>query len=350
MGAFSPIRLNGREIGLHKGIINQELDSRTVLTNSPWDFVQLWLKREKKDRAFFYWNQAREFSLASEGLGVQSAPLLHYYSFLNAVKALLASKEIRFKEYHGVQAAKVKTASRKISLTNEVVKIKNDGVFPSFSEYLNEKETSKTHTLQELLFNLPFIHRTYCLTYSSQREMFVPIREGMFVADKKNKQAFFQAKLSKDFSSKHVINRLPQDFDLDSKNGPDYTIRSREKISYSKPSRPTKKDLERLKKLQQTLRKDLFYINGAQTLWYVRAKTSGPSRLSRYSCTITLAAMHRLSELCRYHPLEFDSFLSGRQNWLLTEFIKQSPIQFFDEIATEITGHQFMIPNVRPAS
>jgi hypothetical protein len=34
----------------------------------------------------------------------------------------------------------------------------------------------------------------------------------------------------------------------------------------------------------------------------------------------------------------------------LSEFIQMSAAQFIDEIAAELTGHQFLVPNVRPAS
>jgi len=60
--------------------------------------------------------------------------------------------------------------------------------------------------------------------------------------------------------------------------------------------------------------------------------------------------MHRLSEICRYQPLFLDSLLSGQKNWLLSEFIEMSPAQFIDEIASEMTGYQFLIPNVRQVS
>jgi hypothetical protein len=59
--------------------------------------------------------------------------------------------------------------------------------------------------------------------------------------------------------------------------------------------------------------------------------------------------MHRLSEICRYQPLQLASLLAGQKNWLISEFIQMSATQFFDEIASEMTGHQFFIPNVRPA-
>jgi hypothetical protein len=48
--------------------------------------------------------------------------------------------------------------------------------------------------------------------------------------------------------------------------------------------------------------------------------------------------------------MQLSAFLAGQKNWLLTEFIRMSPTQFLDEISSELTGQQFMLPNVRPAS
>ncbi|MDF8825025.1 YaaC family protein, partial [Escherichia coli] len=64
----------------------------------------------------------------------------------------------------------------------------------------------------------------------------------------------------------------------------------------------------------------------------------------------SLRAMHRLSELCRYDPLKLRQLLNEKENWIIAEFIQQSPSQFIDAISSEITGHQFLIPNVRSAS
>ena len=103
--------------------------------------------------------------------------------------------------------------------------------------------------------------------------------------------------------------------------------------------------MDLLRGLNQTLRRSLHYINGAQTLWYMKAK--GSYEIDRRPITLTLAAMHRLSEICRYRPAELDPFLGGQKNWLLSEFVSMSPPQFLDEIACEMTGHGVMIPNVR---
>jgi len=343
-----PIKIKGRIASPHKASKSPDLKSRNVLTNSPWDFVELWLKKEKQKDALFYWNQAREFHKASHGLPIQSSPLLHYYSFMNAVKALLSSKNIAFDEYHGVTSHNMRNNSNRINLANEGVKIKSQGVLPSLSRYLGETETNNTHSLQELLFNLPYIHRTYCLTYKSQTDMYIPIKNAHFVCDRSSNQAFFRASLSADYSNAHVAKRLPTMFQLENTEK-EYLIKSKRCAAFTRPGRPTTSDMANLLSLHGDVRKEIFYINGAETLWYIKGNTSGPRRIDRSPTTITLAAMHRLSELSRYKPLELDSFLSGQKNWLISEFIQQSPSQFLDEIASEITGHQFLTPNVRPA-
>src|SRR5437762_14150563 len=96
-----PLFLNRRELSLHKGIVRPSFGVPTVLTNSPWTFVSLWLKRNKKDNALFFWEQAQQFHSASSGLPLQSAPLLLYYSYMNAAKALLTSKSMAFDPHHG---------------------------------------------------------------------------------------------------------------------------------------------------------------------------------------------------------------------------------------------------------
>lgn len=346
MSEIVRIKLKGKEIRPHKSVVSPELAARNVLTNSPWDFVDLWMKKEKQKYALFYWTQARVFHEASKGLPTQSAPLLHYYSFMNAVKALLTAKGISFDEHHGVAAYNMRSATSKISLTNEGVKIKQSGVLPSLSSYYGESETANRFSLQELLFNLPYIHRTYCLTYPSQTDMFIPIKNAEFVVNKSTEQAYCRARLSKDFSTAQVIKRLPAAFIEDAEKG---VIRSTATVPFSRPGKPTSADINNLISLHNALRHDLQYINGAQTLWYIKSEAAGPKRISKLPATLTLAAMHRLSELSRYKPLELDSFLSGQKNWLLSEFIQQAPNQFFDEIASEITGHQFLIPNVRAA-
>lgn len=281
---------------------------------------------------------------------VESAPLLHYYSFLNAAKALLVSRNIAFREHHGLRAHDIRGASRKIDLSNEGVKVQAQGVFPELAAYLGDSESSDVHSLKDLLFNLPFVHRTYCLTYRSQSDLFYPLRNCRYVFDGSSKQAYLAADLSGDFEGRYFLSKLPNTFVADQLGSSSGAIRSTASVAVSGSNIRSPTDLANIATLHRGVRKDLLYINGAQTLWYVKALVRGGKRLHRSTLTLTLAAMHRLSELCRYRPLQLASFLSGQRNWLLSEFVRMSPEQYLDEMASELTGHQFLIPNVRPAS
>ncbi len=344
----TPVRIRGRDLRPHKATVNPTLGARTVLTNSPWDFVSLWLKRERKERALFFWNQARSFADAALGMPVQSAPLLHYYAFMNATKALLSAKGVSFDEMHGVKSHNMRGTSRKITLSNAGIRLLARGVAPSLSQYLGEAETCTTHSLKELLFNIPCIHRTYCLTYKNQADLFIPLIDCRYIYESASGQAYFAADLSQDFANLKYIKRLPSTLMEGTPQEKNRAIRSASSVPIGSATVTSPADLAALGKLHRSLRPDINYIGGSQTLWYAKINVAGPKRLKRSPLTLTLVAMHRLSEMCRYRPMELGAFLAGQKNWLLSEFIQMSAPQFIDEIAAELTGYQFMAPNVRP--
>ena len=146
------------------------------------------------------------------------------------------------------------------------------------------------------------------------------------------------------------MRRLPPSLISDVAKNDGRSIRSVATTAVSGPVTSTPADITAVTALLRLLRPDISYIAGSQTLWYAKAVVPGPTRLKRSPLTCTLLAMHRLSEICRYRPMELASFLTGQKNWLLTEFIRMSPQQFLDELAAELTGQQFMVPNVRPAN
>ncbi len=347
--AIAAVKLNQREIGPHKAVVAPLLGSRTVLTNSPWTFAALWLRRNRKPEALFYWEQAQEFHQVSVGLPLRSAPLLLYYCFMNAAKALLAAKSVSFNEMHGTSAHPKVVTGAKRTFAGEGIKIHANGVLPSLSTYYGEVEPSKTHTLQELFFNMVFIHRTYCLTYSSQKEMFLPLAACGYVYDTRTKEVFFKADIEKNIPFNRAVKKLPATFAAAPLIGP-RAIRSVAALIWRTPGRPTATNIQELVEFNRTLRREIHFIHGAQTLWYLKTAPVGPRKLKRQLPTLILAAMHRLSEICRYQPLQLESLLAGQKNWLLSEFIQMSAIQFIDEIASEMTGYQFLVPNVRAAS
>ena len=269
---------------------------------------------------------------------------------MNATKALLVAKDVSFNEGHGIRAHPKVVQGVKRTFAREGIEIRPKGILPSLSAYYGEAETSKTHTLQELFFNMVFIHRTYCLTYSSQKEMFLPLANCGYVYDTRTKEIFFKADIQKDFPLNHAIKKLPATF-VAARSIGDRAIRSVATRVWRAPGRPTATNIQDLIEFNRALRQEeLHFITGVETLWYLKTAPKGPRRLKRQLPTLIFAAMHRLSEICRYHPLQLELMLAGQKNWLLSEFIQMSATQFIDEIASEITGYQFLIPNVRAAS
>ena len=88
------LMMRSRRIWMHKGVIDPDFGALHVLSNDPWVYVELFLKRARAQDALAYWLQARRFADASSGLGPDAAPLTLYYSFLNAAKALLSYKAV----------------------------------------------------------------------------------------------------------------------------------------------------------------------------------------------------------------------------------------------------------------
>ena len=80
---------------------------------------------------------------------------------------------------------------------------------------------------------------------------------------------------------------------------------------------------------------------------FKKSRIASITAIDRYSLTLMMMGMHRLSELVRYDPKGLSFHLTGNANWLLTEFIELAPSQFIDEIACEITGLEFRMPGVR---
>lgn len=315
-----------------------------MLTTDPFNYVDLWLRRQHKDEALFYWRQARSFYHAAQGLPVESSPLVFYYCFMNAAKALLSAKGVGFDEHHGVRAHKIRKPNSKIVLSNEGVRVLNKGVLPALAQYLGETTAISVHSLEDILYNILCVHRTYCLSYPRKRELFLPLRTPEFVRDPGTGEVRLRALATTDIDWNSFRRRLPASFQP--LPGDDKGVLSVLHVTLAASLNPTPTEMDALRRLHQDLRADMLYLNGAQTLWYLKTG-AGRQGIDRRPITLCLAAMHRLSEICRYRPSDLLSLLNGQKNWLLTEFLNMAPSQYLDEIACELTGHQIMIPNVR---
>ncbi|WJS98212.1 YaaC family protein [Novosphingobium humi] len=339
----SPIHLSGREVRIHKASLYPKFSDQTVLTSDFWKYVELWLRRKKSKDAIFYWSQAQNFYKASGGLNDISAPLTLYYCFLNAVKALLECHGVPASPYHGTSG---QSTTKNATLTGEKVIFRSKGIAPALGKLLNDTDTRSEYTLKQLLYNLVFVHRAFVLTFPKEPEMFVPLRSTVYVRKNGGTETWLQLEADQKFDSSIIDSNIPLGFERDTFVGPNI-LRTKKRFKWLDGADYQDANLRRIATYNTRYRSNLVYIRGKPPSWYLKLPGVSRNSIARSGLSMMLAAMHRLSELSRYDPLRLNLLLVTEQNWLISEFIGSAPIQFLEEIATEITGQNLATPFVR---
>ncbi len=345
--AIKSLEINSKVIHLMKPITSADYTVKTVLTNSAWKYVELWLKRQnsyKAKRALFYWNQSCNFFKASEGLPIESRPLTSYYSCLNATKALLAingSDSIDFDNLsHGI------TSDRKQWKTNNLKDAQalflGSGVLCELSRYLGEVAEKKSYSIYDLLYNIPCVHRTFSITYQCP-ELFIPIRDINFMIDTELKKGWVQFQVDERYANGNSLRWIPKRFEkVEYKDSGKYLLRQKDRFKWDIHG-DKKERLRNLSKYHSKVRKYMHYIFGDMRLWYIKKEIpTNSSILNRNSLPLIFAVMHWLSELTRYNPEKFDTMMKTKQNWLINEFVDNALYQFIDEISCEMTDADIM--------
>jgi len=342
------VKYKNTDIKIRKPKIFADLPSKTVLTDSTWQYVEIYLHSKGQTDALFYWEQARNFYESTKSLTLISKPLTSYYCFLNATKALLEVKGVGYDLAHGVTGKKI---DGHININNEIIKFQPRGVVSALGIYLGENtpENGLEVTLKDIFYNLPYIHRAFTITYKNMAELFIPIINPRFVYDKQEKKGWLEIQLEKEHSNSRTLGRLiGYSIDRNYDNSKFYTLRRNKKFNWDAPrNNPTQESIESLESYYKNRRKELRYIYSPNELWYVKRKDLQNHIIDKSTLTLTIGAMHRLSELSRYNPQILSKHLTKDASWLLTEFINKSIYQFIDQISSEITGNDFRMTGFR---
>lgn len=339
MGA-QKLHIAGKAAKLHGCLQNPDFRTPRVLCSDPWDFVALWLKRNHQRDASFYWEQARHFYEASIQLPELSAPLTSYYCFLNATKALLSAKQQRFVENHGVGG---RSEQGNTSLANELIDFQGSGILPALCSLLAEPDNAgKTFSLKDIFWQMPFIHRAYCLSFQGATELFIPLEGNCFMRKEKSKEAWFQAEVNRRYINAHTERLIKPGFELYQANDK-YYIRRKRRFRWS--GRDIENSINSFTVYHKQIRRRIIPIFSAENRWYLKKSVAGHDKIVNSQLVLMYAAMHRLSELSRYNPMSLAKHFNVNHNWLLSEFIRLSPTQFVYGIASEITGLEFIRPD-----
>lgn len=345
--SIKPIAINSKKIQLMKPVTGALYDSKTVLTNSSWEYVELWLKRQSGERAkeaLFYWRQAKNFFDASEVLPIESRPLTSYYCCMNAAKALLAingpDKLPLENISHGISSSRGQWKNDK--LQNAEVIFSGSGVLFELSKYFGEDATKKTYKIYDLLYNIPCIHRTFSITYQVT-ELFIPVRNIYFFTNTELKKRWVQFQVDERYANGNSLRYVPSGYETVTFNKDNtYYMRCKKRFDWDSHE-DIKLRLNKLSHYHSKIRKDLFYIYGDSRLWYLKKDiTTNKHIIKRNSITLIFAVMHWMSELVRYNPEKFRRMMTTKQNWLVHEFIDNALYQYVDEISCELTKADIM--------
>ena len=342
-----PIIYQNKELFLSNSKINQDYKAKTVLTDSVWEYVELWLRRCKKNeskQALLFWSQAKHFYLASLQLPLNARPQTIYYCFLNVSKALLFNNGVGYDalSMHGVSSKRSNTNNLKDFITL----FKSKGVLSELSKYYQDSQDRNNFSIDEILYNLPFIHRSYVHTYSKSMELFIPISNPVFIRKSDNSDTWLSFEVKGRFRTRNALKSIPSVFEIDLSKG-SYIYRAKKRFKWDKHETLDQR-FEKLKVYQSKYRRFFSSIVGDEVLWYVKKSFNQNSKaIDRSDITLTFAAMHWLSELVRYQPEVFDKLMLTKQNWLISEFIVMSLDQFIYSIASEITGQSILKTRIR---
>jgi len=338
------LTLKQRPVVLHSALVNPDFGEPTVVASDPWKYVALFLRRKGAIQALFYWNQAQEFFTASRTLSTSASPVTSYYSALNAAKALLTYRGVFFTPLHGVSGPKDSLNDRKPpDLRDDRVVLQTDGVLPTLAEYLRPGagRRRQSKSLYELLAAVPFIHRAFTLTFPAENELFLPLASVHFSHTPATGAVHIVCAVERKYN--HLYAQLPPKWELnDQAARGNVSLRFKEGFQWLPHDLP--ESMKRLTTYHQRVRNRIVPIVEQVNRWYLARRESVLDALALP--VVILAALHRFSELSRYYPLRLHNHLEADQNWMIDEFLEQAPAQFIHLIASEITGREFLRPNV----
>jgi hypothetical protein len=340
--ATEDIRAQSVRLFPHSARLEPAFGTRAVLSPDPFAYVRLKMQRAGQRDALVYWRQAEEFLQASSRLSAAASPLTSYYCILNAVKALLTLRSHPHGDKHGLTGSHT---NGPVSLAGETVEIAAGGVFPALTTLYGVTVAKKTvYTLKDLLSEIPFVHRSFALTYTSTKELFFPLETGTprFVRKKGGTEAWFTAEIPPSYTLGKVS--LPAQFERDDGVPEKFIVRCKRRFQWEDGD--VSGSLVRLCNYHHRLQDDVLpIVTNHLPRWYLRAAQDRKTVSQLPLIAKVFAAMHRLSELSRYDPIRLERHLQAKHNWLLNEFLAQGTAQVVHLVAREMAGREFINPD-----
>lgn len=329
--AFPLFNLGGRQ---QFGLRCQRLQVTEI-----WDFwdyiVKMFGRRRNTDDYKFMHamlEQASYFYKAAETAPLKSQPLLYYYSFLNLAKIM-----INIGKWYGKGSVYQHGISTKVDSTT---KLQNAEINISYSKkqqisvagellagILSSSSQANAGIIKifECLRFCVGVHRTYCETYSVP-EQFYRLEDATLI--RQGKELVFSAKLPS-CDKQSFSNLQSKGYNILSQSEGYYLQEKFGIASYN----VSKKELYQF--ANDLKSKGLWYYSDGEEY---RLFISSDNSLKFCPEFIIYVIMFFLGSVTRYHPYFFDSLMSDKELWLISEFLKTQPNQFLYCVTSKLTG------------
>jgi len=286
--------------------------------------------------------QAEYFYKTAEGAPIKSQPLLYYYSFMNLAKIAINLNKFEgsTKKYvHGITES-INAASK---LSNvEIMMWQSKGSKISISEYLLKLLEDPTPAyapsgpgnavsvkVMDLLRDCIGVNRTYS-EMCNVAEHFYKVRT-VECYTQRNRLHYVGQVYDCDDQAMNDLNA--QGYNV-SKSGEKYCLKADSYVRTT-PS-PTIAEWHLLSKTMRN--QGLWsYTDGVGYKLYISpiaAKMSSPA--------IIYHIMFFFGSITRYHPDLFDSIMTAKEYWLVSEFLKTQPQQFLYYMVSYINGAEVL--------
>ena len=275
--------------------------------------------------------QAEYFFKTAQSAPIKSQPLLYYYSFMNLVKIVINLNKYQGntkRHVHGISdsiSVDSKLSNAEITLwtssggeisnSESLIAALEDPRLPYVSGARGRGSYYKVKVV-DLLRDCVGINRTYSEIFSKP-EHFLRLKEYYFYSE--SHKLFFKA-VVEGCNDKIMADLIARGYDI--VKADELTFIWNVETSVRTTPSPTVAERHTLSKKMRNL--GLWgYTDGDEYKLYI-----SPIALRMSSPSIIYHAMFFFGSITRYHPDLFDSILTAKEYWLVSEFLKTQPLQF----------------------
>jgi len=294
-----------------------------VVTADPWAFLShlaaTRLDKRHEDIANAYIAQGNDFFEAAQNPRFHSRPLLYYYAFLNVVKAALLIRKLPLPPLarHGISDPRANSRQR-LRFAGQTVSIQraaadHSEIFPELLRMLGYRGTlPRSFRVVDLLRVVPSIHRTFTQVMASP-PIFAPVRR----------------------------------FELRYRRGSVWLRMRMTRTAKDVRTAPVRAQTRGIDNAIAAIARDVRECGIAAVLTmrgYHFYLVDTPPGLFMPHLAAMYGAIFYLGSITRYKPDVFDKIISGKQSWVVEEFLASLPTQFLYGLASELAGVDVVRP------